>query len=145
MPFRKLVWCLWLLSLSLGCRPELRAPVAVQGSEPQWLDWSDAAFARARQEHKLILISLQADFCHWCHVMNATTYRDPRVLALLAEHFVVLRADEASRPDLRERYAAYGWPATALLTPDAQPIVNLRGHQPAARFAALLEQLVDKQ
>jgi hypothetical protein len=75
--------------------------------------------------------------------MNATTYRDPRVLALLAEHFVVMRVDEAARPDLRERYAAWGWPATALLTPDAQPIVNLRGHQPPAQFAELLQRAID--
>lgn len=113
-------------------------------SAPDWQAWSPAAFARARRERKLILVSLQAGFCHWCHVMDATTYRDPRVLRLLREHFVVLRADEAARPDLRERYAAWGWPATALLTPDAEAIVNLRGHQPAAPFAALLEQLVGK-
>ncbi|HEX5657782.1 MAG TPA: DUF255 domain-containing protein [Polyangiales bacterium] len=120
-------------------------PPAVETSGPSWRVWSQQAFAEARASHKLILLSVQADFCHWCHVMNATTYRDPRVLALLAEHFVLLRADEAERPDLRERYAAWGWPATALLTADAQPIVNLRGHQPAARFAALLEDLVERQ
>lgn len=140
-----------LLSVAIvcgGCRQA--APRALTGassaveSGPDWQAWSPAAFARARREHKLILVSLQAGFCHWCHVMDATTYRDARVLRLLREHFVVLRADEAARPDLRERYAAWGWPATALLTPDAEAIVNLRGHQPAAQFAALLEQLVGK-
>jgi uncharacterized protein len=133
----------WLCAL-LACHPSAPAALPTQQG-PSWRAWSQQAFAEARAANKLILISVQADFCHWCHVMNATTYRDPRVLALLSEHFVLLRADEAERPDLRERYAAWGWPATALLTPDAQSIVNLRGHQPAARFAALLESLVDRQ
>jgi hypothetical protein len=130
-----------MLALALlACHPEPRAALL---AEPAWQAWSDETFARARAEHKLILLSVQAAFCHWCHVMNATTYRDPRVLALLAEHFVVMRVDEAARPDLRERYAAWGWPATALLTPDAQPIVNLRGHQPPAQFAELLQRAID--
>ena len=137
--------CLLAVSLLWGCQGALRTPPTMVAREPAWVPWSDAAFVGARRQNKLILISLQADFCHWCHVMNSTTYRDPRVLALLAKHFVVLRADEASRPDLRERYAAWGWPATALLTPDAQPIVNLRGHQPPDTFAPLLSELVDKQ
>ncbi|MET0287328.1 MAG: DUF255 domain-containing protein [Polyangiales bacterium] len=132
----------WLCAL-LACHAS--APVGTPAQGPSWRAWSPRAFAEARAANKLILISVQADFCHWCHVMNATTYRDPRVLALLAEHFVMLRADEAERPDLRERYAAWGWPATALLTPDAQPIHNLRGHQPPARFAALLEDLIARQ
>jgi uncharacterized protein YyaL (SSP411 family) len=132
-----------MLCVLLACHAP--APPGAPRKGPSWRTWSPRAFAEARAANKLILLSVQADFCHWCHVMNATTYRDPRVLALLAEHFVLLRADEAERPDLRERYAAWGWPATALLTPDAQPIVTLRGHQPPARFAALLQSLVERQ
>ncbi|HEY6878145.1 MAG TPA: DUF255 domain-containing protein, partial [Polyangiales bacterium] len=129
-----------LLLLLWACHP---TPRAVEPGAPAWQEFSEQAFARAKAEHKLVLLSVQAVFCHWCHVMNATTYRDPRVLALLAQHFVVVRVDEAAHPDLRERYAAWGWPATALLSADAEPIVTLRGHQPPAQFAALLQRVVD--
>ncbi len=112
--------------------------------EPDWQPWSKAAFEQARREHKLLLVSVQAGWCHWCHVMNASTYRDARVVALLRERFIAIRVDQDSRPDLAERYADWGWPATGILTPDARTIVNLRGHQPADAFRALLLNLVNE-
>jgi hypothetical protein len=107
-----------------------------------WRGWEEAAFAEAARERRLILVSVQASWCHWCHVMNDTTYTDPRVVALLRERFVAIRVDSDARPDLAERYARWGWPATIVLTPDAHPVTELRGHQPARRFENLLAQLV---
>jgi hypothetical protein len=112
-------------------------------SAPDWHRPDREAVARAKAEHKLVLLSVQAEFCHWCHVMNDTTYRDARVVALLRERFVTLRIDQAEDPALSARYADYGWPATAILTDAAEPVVALRGHQPADGFYALLTKLVD--
>src|SRR6185503_7000571 len=39
-----------------------------------WTDWSDAAFERARADDRLVLLDLGAVWCHWCHVMEETTY-----------------------------------------------------------------------
>src|SRR5262245_26940456 len=111
---------------------------------PEFEPWSSATFARAQREGRLLYVSVQAAWCHWCHVMNAETLRDPQVLALLARHFVVIRVDADARPDLAERYAAWGWPANAFLTPDARPIVNLRGYRSPAAFAELLRELSGK-
>ncbi|HEV7500577.1 MAG TPA: DUF255 domain-containing protein, partial [Vicinamibacteria bacterium] len=47
-----------------------------------WTDWSDSAFARARAEGRLVLLDLGAVWCHWCHVMEETTYKDPEVVSL---------------------------------------------------------------
>jgi uncharacterized protein YyaL (SSP411 family) len=141
---RVLWWICWLACVACAhptVRP-LQAPRATLDTTPAWQPWSADAFAQARSQRKLILLSVQAEFCHWCHVMNATTYRDPRVVALLRERFVTLRVDEAERPDLSARYADWGWPATALLTPEARGIVTLRGHRPAQDFLHLLRELV---
>jgi len=112
-------------------------------SEVRWEPWSEESFERAERERKLILVSVQAGWCHWCHVMNRVTYRDPEVMGLLAEGFVAIRVDADARPDLAERYARWAWPATALLTPDAQPITEMRGHQPPRRFARLLRESLE--
>jgi uncharacterized protein YyaL (SSP411 family) len=145
---RRLLWVLGSLVLIACARsgPSVRtptlSPASTEARAPAWRGLDADAFAQARRERKLLLLSVQAEFCHWCHVMNATTYRDPRVVALLRERFVTLRVDESERPDLAARYADWGWPATAILTPDAEPVVTLRGHRPAAAFRALLEQLL---
>src|SRR4051812_7730591 len=45
----------------------------------EWSRFEPAAFARAKRENKLILLDGAAEWCHWCHVMDETTYLDPEV------------------------------------------------------------------
>lgn len=107
-----------------------------------WSSWDDEAFARARRENKLILIHGAATWCHWCHVMEETTYRDPEVGVLVAERFVAIRVDIDARPDIEERYADWGWPATIVLSPEAEELAKLRGYVPAERMRAHLRELL---
>jgi len=94
----------------------------------EWLPWSDAAFARARQEHKPILLDIGAVWCHWCHVMDGESYEDPAVAAILNRDFVCIKVDRDERPDVDARYQRAvqalsgqgGWPLTAFLTPDGE-------------------------
>src|SRR5260370_9643037 len=48
----------------------------------KWLSWSDDAFSRAKREHRFVLLDLEAVCCHWCHVIELTTYRDPHAIDL---------------------------------------------------------------
>src|SRR5690349_3682182 len=41
-----------------------------------WEEWSPEVFARAKREGRYLLIDGAAEWCHWCHVMDETTYRD---------------------------------------------------------------------
>ena len=52
--------------------------VAAPPAGVEWRDWSDQAFAAARVQKRLVLLDLGAVWCHWCHVMEETTYRDPK-------------------------------------------------------------------
>src|SRR5690606_4728988 len=119
------------------------SPATVAGhSSVEFSAWEPASFERAASEDKLILINVIATWCHWCHVMDEQTFANPEVAALLAEHFVVIRVDSDARPDVSERYRAWGWPATAFLSPRAEPVLNLRGYRDPAVFAALLRELI---
>ncbi|MFT3840717.1 MAG: DUF255 domain-containing protein [Myxococcaceae bacterium] len=105
----------------------------------EWNEWSKATFERAKREHKPLLIDCAAEWCHWCHVMDETTYRDPKVGALIASAFIAVRVDIDQRPDLAERYGDWGWPATILLSPDAQELGKERGYVPPAQLLEVLE------
>ncbi len=93
-----------------------------------WIPWSAAALARAKAEHKPILLDIGAVWCHWCHVMDTESYDDPAVAELLNRDFVCVKVDRDERPDVDSRYqravAALsgqgGWPLTAFLTPDGE-------------------------
>ena len=95
----------------------------------QWHAWGEAAFARAQQEDKPILLDIGAVWCHWCHVMDRESYENPEIAALINRHFVAIKVDRDERPDVDARYQAAvsaisgqgGWPLTAILTPDGRP------------------------
>ena len=103
-----------------------------------WEPWSDQAFTRARAEKRLVLLDVGAEWCHWCHVMDETTYRDPEIGRVLRERFIAVRVDIDARPDLAERYGEWGWPATIVLSPDAEELGKFRGYIPPEKLLPIL-------
>ena len=113
--------------------------------EIDWEPWGSAAFEKAAREDKLILISVHATWCHWCHVMDERTFADPVVARLVRRHFVAVKANADAHPDVAERYRRWGWPATAILTPDARPVLERRGFVRPGPFAELLRGVVRRR
>ncbi|MBI4017567.1 MAG: thioredoxin domain-containing protein [Candidatus Aenigmarchaeota archaeon] len=89
-----------------------------------WFDWGSDAFERARAENKLVLLDITASWCHWCHVMDSTTYADATVASILNERFVAVRVDTDRRPEVNARYNMGGWPSTVVLTPEGNVITG---------------------
>jgi hypothetical protein len=82
----------------------------------KWMDWSAAAFSRARAERKPVLLSLTASWCHACHRMEDETWQDPGIAAVVQRSTVPVRVDADARPDVYGRYHLGGLPSTAILT-----------------------------
>jgi uncharacterized protein len=80
----------------------------VSAGEIEWRPWSDSVFAEAKQEGRFVLLDLGTGWCHWCHVMEEVTYRDPAVIELIRKRYIAVRVDADSRPDLSNRYEDYG-------------------------------------
>jgi uncharacterized protein YyaL (SSP411 family) len=95
-----------------------------------WHPWGEQALEQARQENKLIFLSLGYASCHWCHVLARTTFADERVVETLNKHFISILVDQEERPDLdnyftnimRAMAGLSGSPANFLLTPDLVPL-----------------------
>jgi uncharacterized protein YyaL (SSP411 family) len=96
------------------------SPRANRAAEINWQPWDRATFARADRENKPVLLAISAVWCHWCHVMDETSYSDPAIISKINERFVPVRVDNDQRPDVNARYNMGGWPTTALLTPDGE-------------------------
>src|SRR5918912_193662 len=93
------------------------SPRPNRAAEINWRPWSPSAFEEARAEDKPILLSISAVWCHWCHVMDETSYSDQHVIDLVNDRYVPIRVDNDVRPDVNQRYNMGGWPTTAFLTP----------------------------
>jgi hypothetical protein len=96
------------------------SPRPNRANEIAWMPWGAAAFERARSEDKPVLLSISAVWCHWCHVMDETSYSDSTAIATINQRYVPVRVDNDRRPDVNARYNMGGWPTTAFLTPDGQ-------------------------
>ncbi len=92
------------------------SPRPNRAGEINWLPWSEKAFQRAEREGKPILLSISAVWCHWCHVMDETTYSDQEVIELVNSLYVPVRVDNDRNPDINRRYNQGGWPTTAFLS-----------------------------
>jgi uncharacterized protein len=108
-----------------------------------WLPWSDDVFSQAKREQRFVLLDLEAVWCHWCHVMDVTTYRDSKVQELLRSKYLTVRVDQDSRPDLSDRYEDYGWPATVVFDGAGHEIVKRQGYLDPSEMASLLQAIID--
>ena len=92
------------------------SPRPNRAAEIKWRGWSEKAFEEARQLNRPILLSISAVWCHWCHVMDETTYSHAGVIDLINREYLPIRVDNDVRPDINQRYNMGGWPTTAFLT-----------------------------
>jgi uncharacterized protein len=92
------------------------SPRPNRAAEINWHPWSASAFEEAKEAGRPILLSISAVWCHWCHVMDETTYSHPGIIDLINREFLPIRVDNDVRPDINQRYNMGGWPSTAFLT-----------------------------
>lgn len=94
-----------------------------------WYPWGEKALKKAKDENKMLIISIGYSACHWCHVMEHESFEDTTVASIMNEYFVSVKVDREERPDIDQIYmnAAYltmgsgGWPLNVLALPDGKP------------------------
>ena len=118
------------------------SPRANRANEIAWQQWGRDAFDRATQEDKPVLLAISAVWCHWCHVMDETTYSDAGVIETINRRFVPVRVDNDHRPDVNARYNMGGWPTTAFLAPDGTTLTGAT-YLPPQQMRRALDEVAD--
>jgi len=108
-----------------------------------WHEWSEEAFRKAKELKRAVLLDISAVWCHWCHVMDETSYSDEEVIRIVNSSFVAIRVDTDQRPDINRRYNVGGWPTTVFLTPDGDVITGAT-YVPPNQMRLLLRQVSDQ-
>ncbi len=95
-----------------------------------WYPWGEEALKKAKEENKLIVVSIGYSACHWCHVMEHESFEDEQVAEIMNKHFVCIKVDREERPDIDQVYmyavqlmtGSGGWPLNCFCLPDQRPI-----------------------
>lgn len=95
-----------------------------------WFPWGQEALDKAKEENKLIIISIGYSACHWCHVMERESFENDAIAETMNKFYVSIKIDREERPDIDQIYMiavqlmtnAGGWPLNVICLPDGRPI-----------------------
>ena len=115
-----------------------------------WKPWGEEAFQQAKDENKLVLVSVGYSACHWCHVMEHETFEDSTAAAYMNENFVCVKVDREERPDVDQIYMnavqlmtrSGGWPLNCFTLDDGRPIYG-GTYFPKKKWMEVMESLVE--
>jgi len=113
-----------------------------------WYPWGKEAFEKAKNENKLLLISIGYSSCHWCHVMENESFTDEKVAQVMNERYVCIKVDREERPDVDQIYMNAvqiitrrgGWPLNCFALPDGRPVYG-GTYFPKENWLSVLESL----
>ncbi len=136
-----------LISFFVGCKPQENktedhaftnalidetSPYLLQHAHNpvNWVPWSEKALEEAKQQDKLIVVSIGYSSCHWCHVMEEESFEDTEVATLMNDNFINIKVDREERPDVDQVYmtavqlmtGSGGWPLNVILLPNGKPL-----------------------
>jgi uncharacterized protein YyaL (SSP411 family) len=126
--------------------------LALHGHDPvAWQEWNADTVALARRENKLLFVSVGYFACHWCHVMQRESYKNPQIAALLNRDFIPVKVDRELNSGLDDALQTFsarlngvaGWPLNAFVTPEGYPAFVLL-YAPPDDFRKLLTHLAGR-
>ncbi len=95
-----------------------------------WKAWNNESLKLAKEQNKLIVISVGYSACHWCHVMEEESFENDSVAKLMNDNFISIKVDREERPDVDQIYmnavqlmtGSGGWPLNCIALPDGRPV-----------------------
>ena len=126
--------------------------LALHGQDPvAWQEWNAETVALARKEGKLLFVSIGYFSCHWCHVMQRESYKNPEIAKLLNAHFIPVKVDREINGALDAELQAFveatrgqaGWPLNIFITPEGYPLTAIL-YAPAQDFLQYIARLNDR-
>lgn len=104
----------------------------------EWLTNLDKAKEESVKTKKLILLQFEMENCGGCKKLDATTYKDQKVVGEIKDWFVLLKLDLIKDKEVRRSLGAYWTPAIYFLDSNGNSYHHFNGYLPADEFRALI-------
>jgi thiol:disulfide interchange protein DsbD len=114
--------------------------VATGKAPDLWINQDyEQALARAKAEHKFVLLDTYAVWCAQCKELDEKTWPDPQVTAWIREHAVPVKVDaDKVRPDLAKTLGIRSFPTVILLDGEGREVRRSLGFQKPVEMLAWL-------
>jgi thioredoxin-like negative regulator of GroEL len=99
-------------------------------------------YAMARKEAtatgKPLLLDFGTEACTWCKKLDATTFRNPAIVALLNERFIPVKIDAEREEKLTEAVKVDSFPTLLLVSSDGKIVARHVGYADVAQMHTFL-------
>ena len=103
-------------------------------------------YGRARKEAQEKSLPLVIDFgtktCFYCTKLDQTTFRDPKVIAVMNERFIPLKIDADVQTFLASNLQISSYPTIVLAGPDGTILGTIVGYKEAGEFHEKLQRVL---
>ena len=112
---------------------------AQAGETIRWRTDYNSARREANEKGLPLFLDFGTEDCYHCRRLEATTFRDPTVAALLNERFVPLKIDANREPALAQALRIQAYPTMVLAATDGKILGVLEGYLEAGRLTEHLQ------
>ena len=138
----------WILLLGCLGAAHLPLPAVAQESRQakgiQWRTDYNQALLESERRALPIVIDFTTTPCFWCDKLEATTFRDPRVVQLMNQQFIPLRIHTSVDPKLTQDLRISAFPTLVIAGPGRKILKMKEGYQDADTFHELLQRHVSQ-
>jgi protein disulfide-isomerase len=125
--------------LITGCIAALLVASAARAAD--WTEDYAAAAARAKKEHKMLLLDFTgSDWCSWCHRTDKEVFDTQKFKDFADQNLVLVKVDfpksrpipddvKAQNAKLQEKYGVEGYPTLIVLGPDEKVVFKQEGYK----------------
>jgi thiol:disulfide interchange protein DsbD len=129
------------LSITLLSSSPSRIAAGDSAPSKLWLEQDfEGALARAKAEHKVVLVDIYAEWCAQCKELDEKTWPEASVQQWIAQNAVAVRIDtDARRKDLAMKLKIASYPTVLLLDADGKELRRSLGFQKPETMRVWLE------
>lgn len=114
-----------------------------------WNLWNDENRQKARNDNKLMIISIGYAACHWCHVMEKECFENQEVADVMNLSYYSFKIDREELPAVDAYYMQAlqimtkqgGWPLNIVALPNGLPVWGAT-YVPKEQWINILQQLI---
>lgn len=115
--------------------------LAFAGDAVRWAASPRQATEAAERTGRMILVTVGADWCHYCRKMEQDVWKRGQIEKVISESYVPLRLDSDHHQDLIGRLQVQAFPTTLVFSPDRKLIARMEGYVDAERMHTALDRL----